>query len=150
MKQYFLLQSMPLATVSMEMFVWWEVPISMRVEWRCASMTSGGQCVMTPGTALMLLWSASNWDMHTLEVSMPPKCTYLCSFYFYVSMSCAGGIAYSNAHFGTGSGPIFLDDVQCTSRASQLLECPSRPILSHNCLHSADAGVGCEGSLRRE
>ena len=58
-----------------------------------------------------------------------------------------GGRAYSNAHFGTGSGPIFLDDVQCTSSSSQLLECPSRSILSHNCLHSADAGVGCEGML---
>ena len=57
----------------------------------------------------------------------------------------AGGIAYSNAHFGSGSGPIFLDDVQCTPTASQLLECPSRPILLHNCLHTADAGVGCEG-----
>ena len=33
-------------------------------------MTSGGQCVMTPGTALMLLWSASSWDMHTLGVSV--------------------------------------------------------------------------------
>ena len=56
-----------------------------------------------------------------------------------------GSTPYSNAHFGTGSGPIFLDDVQCTSSSSQLLECPSRPILSHNCRHSADAGVGCEG-----
>ena len=65
-------------------------------------------------------------------------------FIFTVSVW-AGGRAYSNAHFGTGSGPIFLDDVQCTSSSSKLLECPSRPILSHNCLHSADAGVGCEG-----
>jgi len=56
------------------------------------------------------------------------------------------GRAYSNARFGAGTGPIFLDDVQCTSSASQLLECSSRPILSHNCLHSADAGVGCEGT----
>ena len=56
-----------------------------------------------------------------------------------------GGRAYSNGHFGNGSGPIFLDDVQCTSSASKLLECASLPILSHNCLHSADAGVGCEG-----
>ena len=47
----------------MEMFVWWEAPISMRVEWKCASMTSGGQCVMTLGTTLMLLWSANSWDM---------------------------------------------------------------------------------------
>ena len=56
-----------------------------------------------------------------------------------------GGKAYTNAYFGTGSGQIFLDDVQCSSSSSQLLECYSRPILSHNCLHSADAGVGCEG-----
>ena len=138
---------MPAEIVCMEMSVWWEAPISMRVEWRCASMTSGGQCVMTPGTTLMLLWSASNWDIHTLEVSMPAKCTYLCCFYFYVSMSCAGGRAYSSAHFGAGSGPIFLDDVQCTPSSSQLLECHSSPILSHNCLHSADAGVGCEGII---
>ena len=52
----------------MEMFVWWEAPISMRVEWKYASMTSGGLCVMTPGTVLMLLWSANNWDMRTQEV----------------------------------------------------------------------------------
>ena len=37
-------------------------------------MTSGGQCVMTPGTALMLLWSAGSWDMHTLEVSISALC----------------------------------------------------------------------------
>ena len=63
---------------------------------------------------------------------------------FYVTLY-VGGSAYSNAYFGVGSGPIFLDEVQCTSISSQILECPSRPILSHNCLHSADAGVGCEG-----
>ena len=53
----------------MEMFVWWEAPISMKVEWRCASMISGGRCVMMAGTQLMPLLSASSWDMHTLEVS---------------------------------------------------------------------------------
>ena len=50
-----MLQSISVASAPMEMFVWWEAPISMRVEWRCASMTSGGQCVMTFGTTLMLL-----------------------------------------------------------------------------------------------
>ena len=68
-RNVYLLQSMPVGIVPMEMFVWWEVPISMRVEWRCASMTSGGQSVMTTGTAMMLLWSASSWVMLTLEVS---------------------------------------------------------------------------------
>ena len=58
-----------------------------------------------------------------------------------------GGTAYSNAHFGAGTGLIYLDDVACTSSASQLLECSSRPILTHNCNHYADAGVGCEGKI---
>ena len=53
----------------MVMFIWWEAPISMRVEWKCASMTSGGQCVMMAGTVLMQVWSASSWDMQPLEVS---------------------------------------------------------------------------------
>ena len=59
----------------------------------------------------------------------------------------AGGIAYMNAFFGSGTGPIYLDDVGCTSSSSQLLECYSSPIMTHNCLHSDDAGVGCEGIL---
>ena len=61
---------------------------------------------------------------------------------FYVD-----GVPYSYAFFGAGTGPIYLDDVACTSSDSQLLECSSRPILTHNCLHSADAGVGCKGNL---
>ena len=51
---------MPVETVPMEMFVWWEVPISMKVEWSYASMTSGGQCVMMAGAVLMPLWFASS------------------------------------------------------------------------------------------
>ena len=76
--------------------------------------------------------------MHKVAIGM-------CRFIMHTIPLCPDGRTYSNAHFGVGSGPIFLDDVQCTSSASQLLECYSRPILSHNCLHSADAGVGCEG-----
>ena len=67
------------------------------------------------------------------------------------SLNCStcvtGGIPYSRAFFGVGTGPIYLDYVACTSSDSQLLECYSRPISSHNCLHSADAGVGCEGII---
>ena len=59
----------------MEKFVLWEAPISMRVEWKCASMTSGGQCVMMTGTLLMLLLYVGNSDTHILEVSMN-----ICSF----------------------------------------------------------------------
>ena len=109
-------------------------------------MTSGGQCVMTAGTPLMLLLSADNWDMHTLEVSLVSndgvaECTLL------TDSNPPAGRPFRNAFFGAGAGPIFLDDVQCSSTSSQLLECFSNPILTHNCLHTADAGVGCEGTF---
>ena len=65
---------------------------------------------------------------------------FLC---FFVS----GGIPYNNAFFGAGTGPIYLDEVACTSSDSKLLECSSRPILAHNCRQSSDAGVGCEGKV---
>ena len=61
---------MPLATVPMEMFVWWEAPISMRVESSCASLTSGELCVVTSGLVLILQLFVNSWDIHTLEVSI--------------------------------------------------------------------------------
>ena len=127
----------------MEMFVWWEAPISMRVEWSCASMISGEQCVMMVGTELMQLWSASSWDMHTLEVSGSAN---VCEAWLRCFYCGTGGTPYTNAFFGAGTGPIYLDDVACTPSDSQLLECSSRPISAHNCDHHADAGVGCEGT----
>ena len=137
------LQSHPLVTVLMEMFVWWEAQTSMKVEWRCASTTSGEQYVMTPGTPLMLLLSADNWDMYTMKVSLVSndavaECALLTN---------SNPLAFTDAFFGAGTGPIFLDDVQCSSSSSQLLECFSSPILTHNCQHFEDAGVGCEGKF---
>ena len=79
--------------------------------------------------------------MQVLKLSVY-LCKLICNCAVFV-----GGIAYSSARFGAGTGPIFLDDVQCTSSSSQLLECSSRPILTHNCQRSDDAGVGCEGML---
>ena len=57
----------------------------------------------------------------------------------------ADGIPHGNAAFGAGSGNIVLDDVRCSSSSSQLLECPSSHLLTHDCDHSHDAGVECEG-----
>ena len=57
-----------------------------------------------------------------------------------------GAKAYGNAHFGEGSGDIYLDDVQCTGGETELLSCISNPIGKHNCRHNKDAGVSCPGS----
>ena len=56
-----------------------------------------------------------------------------------------GSKAYSRAHFGQGSGEIFLDDVNCEGSEIALLACPRNPD-GHNCAHSEDAGVACLGN----
>ena len=58
-----------------------------------------------------------------------------------------GATAYSNAHFGRGSGGIFLDYVGCRGTESSLLSCSNRGIGVHSCKHSEDVGVQCLGSL---
>ena len=60
-------------------------------------MTSGEQCVMMAGTALMQLWSVSSWDTLTLEVSADallfdvntPVCFQICVFDLQVGLHTA-------------------------------------------------------------
>ena len=44
-------------------------------------------------------------------------------------------------HYGEGTGPIHMDNVECTSLSNRLIECSHSE--SHNCAHKEDAGVGC-------
>ena len=52
-------------------------------------------------------------------------------------------VAYTNAYFGRGTGPIWLDDVQCTGSETHLVNCTNRGIGKHDCGHHEDAGVQC-------
>ena len=45
--------------------------------------------------------------------------------------------------FGQGTGPIYLDNVQCSGNELNLVACNSNPIGTHNCVHFEDAGVRC-------
>ncbi|XP_053120391.1 deleted in malignant brain tumors 1 protein-like [Hemicordylus capensis] len=54
--------------------------------------------------------------------------------------------AQGEAHFGRGSGRIWLDEVQCKGRESALSLCPARPWGENDCHHGEDAGVVCSGS----
>ena len=60
-------------------------------------------------------------------------------------VSNAGATAYSTAYFGRGTGGIFLDNLYCTGRESRLVDCTHNGIGVHNCDHSADAGLRCQG-----
>lgn len=55
----------------------------------------------------------------------------------------AGATSRCCAGYGQGSGPIWLDNVQCSGTERRLLECTSATLGSHNCAHSEDAGVTC-------
>ena len=49
------------------------------------------------------------------------------------------------AAFGRGVCSVFLDDVSCEGSESTLLSCSHNEIGCHDCGHSEDAGVRCQG-----
>ena len=56
-----------------------------------------------------------------------------------------GALAFSNAQYGQGTGAIVADDVQCIGSEDNLQSCTFTT--NHNCGHSEDAGVSCQGEI---
>ncbi|MCJ8742904.1 hypothetical protein PDJAM_G00087670 [Pangasius djambal] len=52
------------------------------------------------------------------------------------------------AHFGRGSGPIWMNDVRCSGSESTLKNCSSAEWGKNYCDHGGDAGVTCSDSVR--
>ncbi|XP_010017086.1 PREDICTED: scavenger receptor cysteine-rich domain-containing group B protein-like, partial [Nestor notabilis] len=68
-----------------------------------------------------------------------PEATVVCQ-----ELGCgAVASAYGAAHFGQGSGPIWLDNVQCNGSEAALAECSAQPWGVNDCNHGHDAGVVC-------
>ena len=57
------------------------------------------------------------------------------------------GYSHNHSYFGQGSGPIWLDNVQCSGSESTLVTCVHLGFnVTRNCSHSEDAGVRCYGT----
>ena len=108
--------------------------------WKCVEMKPGAQCVMTPGTVLMLEWYAGNLDSPD-TVWLSTSKLNVRKMRSYTKYNTIDAAARTNAFYGQGSGPINIDDPGCTGSERRLIDCPFSPI--HNCGHSEDAGVDC-------
>jgi hypothetical protein len=52
-------------------------------------------------------------------------------------------VVFGSAHFGEGTLPIHLDDVQCTGTEISLSKCPHGGFGIHDCSHGEDVGISC-------
>ena len=47
-----------------------------------------------------------------------------------------------------GTGPVFLEELNCDGSELTLLECAEKagPIRAHPCIHTSDVGLSCQGN----
>ena len=84
-----------------------------------------------------------NWDIEDAAV----VCRMLGFKYAWTAISF--GVFITNEGLDLyGTGPIWLDDVNCNGNESSLSECGHNGWLVHNCDHLEDAGVLCGDSPR--
>ena len=109
-------------------------------------MTCGALCVMTPGTTVMLLWYVDSWGT-LIKVRNVHALKYFDSAVYCCTLLSTDAVAFGSAHFGAGTGTIYLDDVGCTGSENNLVDCSRSPSISCSLGHSEDAGVRCQGTF---
>ncbi|XP_067670721.1 deleted in malignant brain tumors 1 protein-like [Haliotis asinina] len=57
-------------------------------------------------------------------------------------------LKFTQAHFGRGTDPIWLDNTNCFTNMTSLAQCRTESWGQHNCNHGEDSGVRCTEALR--
>lgn len=58
---------------------------------------------------------------------------------------CTGAVAYPNARFGMGMGPIYLNNLACNGGEMSILDCMNDGLgVFGACTHADDAAVMCQ------
>lgn len=73
-------------------------------------------------------------------------CDYCSVFYLVFSLK-PGAVPLFSAtgDIPSGTGPIWLNVVQCTGEETRLIDCPAIPSAVSFCSHIHDTGVECRG-----
>lgn len=89
-----------------------------------------------------------------LEIKFQGRWGTVCDDHFYMEdasvvcnqLQCQTAVGFAGStKFGSGSGPIWLDDLECHGNESTLWSCKHNGWGKNNCGHSEDVGVICLG-----
>ncbi|XP_043944598.1 deleted in malignant brain tumors 1 protein-like [Protopterus annectens] len=70
------------------------------------------------------------------------EATVICRY-----LGCGAAVsAPGTAHYGKGTGPILMNELNCVGSETSLKQCPFRGWKLHDCNHTKDAGVHCSGA----
>ena len=65
-------------------------------------------------------------------------------FFYFLAQHSTDAVEFASAHFGSGTGTIYLDNVGCSGSESRLIDCSRNSVVSCFNGHLEDAGVRCQ------
>uniref|UniRef100_A0A663F0C7 SRCR domain-containing protein n=1 Tax=Aquila chrysaetos chrysaetos TaxID=223781 RepID=A0A663F0C7_AQUCH len=121
-------------------------------QWTCAGL----RVTLQMGTVRL---EGGSWRCAgRVEVKQQGQWGTVCGGYFWdmndtavvcKQLGCGSALqAHKEAHFGSGSGPIWMAGVECDGTESALSECTNTEWIREYCDHRWDAGVTCSGFVQ--